>query len=178
MIIIKKITISNYRSYKNEQNQINDLKRLNMFTGKNNTGKTNILRAINLFFNPDSYDPKLDMNMIKQLTGGAAQHPTIKVYIEDDEIEKEVTKKYTIKLNLNEKESKKRYSVSGRDIPQRLSNSRDIEKYLNRKFKCIYLSTSDEDISEQAYTIVNDMILQYYKKKNRAIKDTVAEFEE
>lgn len=178
MIIIKKITISNYRSYKNEQNQINDLKRLNMFTGKNNTGKTNILRAINLFFNPDSYDPKLDMNMIKQLTGGAAQHPTIKVYIEDDEIEKEVTKKYTIKLNLNEKESKKRYSVSGRDIPQRLSNSREIEKYLNLKFKCIYLSTTDEDISEQAYTIVNDMILQYYKKKNRAIKDTVDEFEE
>lgn len=177
MINIKQIKIANYRSYKNVQNKISDIKTLNMFTGKNNTGKTNILRAINLFFNPSSYNSKIDMNMIKQLTGGAAQHPKIEIVFEDDEIEKGQSIKYTIALNLNESDPKKIYSVTGAHVPKKFSSSREIEKYLGQKFKCIYLSTTDEDISEQAYVILNDMILKYYKKKNKAIRDTVGEFE-
>lgn len=177
MISITKITISNYRSYKNIENKITYTKRLNLITGKNNSGKTNILRAINTFFNPETYNPKVDMNMIKQITQGAAKHPRIKIDVEDYEIEKDKLVKYAIELDLN-KDINERYKVTGSKRPSALSTSKLIETYISKKFKCVYLSTTDEVLSQQAFSIVNDMILQYYKQRNKQVKKTLEEFEE
>ncbi|MEW6079506.1 MAG: AAA family ATPase [Thermodesulfobacteriota bacterium] len=61
--------ISGYRSFGNDQVKINDLQRVNVFIGKNNCGKSNVLRFINLlppFLNPSKQNeprPKLD-NML------------------------------------------------------------------------------------------------------------------
>lgn len=52
--------------------------------GKNNVGKTNVLRALNLFFNPDDYEPQVDMPVFKIATGGAATHPKIILQFLDD----------------------------------------------------------------------------------------------
>ncbi|MGP1582792.1 MAG: ATP-dependent nuclease [Candidatus Altimarinota bacterium] len=60
MKIIEKIEISYFRSFKNIV--IYDLKDLNIFSGANDAGKSNILRALNLFFNNEvNYGSKLDM---------------------------------------------------------------------------------------------------------------------
>lgn len=61
MIKISQIKISNFRSFTNEENIIRELDVLNIFAGRNNVGKTNVLRAINLFL---------------------TQNPTIQVLIE------------------------------------------------------------------------------------------------
>ena len=52
MINIESISISNFRSFKEKKfsKNLKQLTSMNIFTGKNNAGKTNILRAIHLFF--------------------------------------------------------------------------------------------------------------------------------
>lgn len=173
-IIIKKVTISNFRSFKNSCNSIDEINNLNMFTGKNNAGKTNILRAINLFFNPSNYNPQIDMNAIKKITGGASKHPKIEIKFEENQ-KGQKSLPYTIVLDLNQE--KDYYKLKGKKSISKLSSSKKISDYLAKNFKCVYLSTTDEEITEQAYKVVNDMILQYYKKRNKAIRSTIENFE-
>ena len=45
---IKKIEIKNYRSIKTQT--IENIKDLNIFSGGNDVGKSNVLRALDLFF--------------------------------------------------------------------------------------------------------------------------------
>lgn len=55
MKIIEKVEIKNFRSFlgtkKSNEAVIEDIKDLNIFSGSNDSGKSNILRALNLFFN-------------------------------------------------------------------------------------------------------------------------------
>ena len=54
MKIIQKIKIENFRSFlrskKSDRTEINEVTDLNIFYDSNESGKLNILRAINLFF--------------------------------------------------------------------------------------------------------------------------------
>ena len=47
-IIIKSIRIKNFRSIRNE---LIEAKNMNIFVGLNDAGKSNVLKALNLFFN-------------------------------------------------------------------------------------------------------------------------------
>jgi len=52
--VIEKIEIKNFRSFNNrtgEKNEVIKITDLNIFSGANDSGKSNILRALNLFFN-------------------------------------------------------------------------------------------------------------------------------
>jgi len=53
--------------------------------GQNNVGKTNTLRAINLFFHPENYAREIDMPKIKYATGGQSIHPKIELTFWDDQ---------------------------------------------------------------------------------------------
>lgn len=176
MIRIQNVVISNFRSFKDKENVIKNLESLNVMVGKNNVGKTNVLRAIYLFFNPETYEPISDRNMVKQITGGASKDPKIDIEFLDDELIKGSERKYRISCNLNNENF---YSVSNTtdDVKGKLSNSATIKKYIDRKFKCIYLSTTDENIEKQSNSIINDMILRYFKKQSKKVKETVDEFE-
>lgn len=70
-------------------------------------------------------------------------------------------------------------SVVSRDqtVIEKLASSAKIEKYIERKIKCVYLSTTDEDIDKQSENLINDLILKYYKKQNRKVKKTIEDFE-
>lgn len=58
--IIDKIEISNFRSI---HHQIIDCKELNIFSGLNDTGKSNVLKALNLFFNNETdFQKQLNFN--------------------------------------------------------------------------------------------------------------------
>jgi predicted ATP-dependent endonuclease of OLD family len=52
--------------------------------GQNNVGKTNTLRAINLFFHPETYVREVDMPKIKWATGGQSTNPKIDLTLLDD----------------------------------------------------------------------------------------------
>lgn len=65
MDIISKIEIKHFRSFDGGKDQpkmrIDDLKDLNVFSGSNDSGKSNVLRALNLFFN-DEISPGIKFN--------------------------------------------------------------------------------------------------------------------
>lgn len=72
MKIIKKIEIVHFRSFigstKDTKAEVFDVKDLNIFSGSNDSGKSNILRALNLFFNDEidsthqfSFDTEFNM---------------------------------------------------------------------------------------------------------------------
>lgn len=167
MIKIKEVTILNFRSYRNKGNRLEHLKRINVFTGENNSGKTNILRAINLFFNPVLYDKKNDMNRVKKITGGQNMHPKITIKFEDDAAP---ISSYTISLNFNKDGS---YIYESKNFPYKNS----IDKFIKDRFRCIYLGVADETLSNQAYELINNMLFEFYRKRNKNIKRTVEEFE-
>ena len=66
MISITNVRVSNFRSFKEVKNTISNLSEINVMVGKNNVGKTNLLRAVFLFFHPDTYDCDIDRNYIKK----------------------------------------------------------------------------------------------------------------
>ena len=85
MIRIIKCSISRYRSILSMTIDIS--KELNSIAicGQNNVGKTNTLRAINLFFHPENYAREIDMPKIKYATGGQSIHPKIELTFWDDQ---------------------------------------------------------------------------------------------
>lgn len=177
MIKICDIEIRNFRSYKDRENNVTEIKDLNIVVGKNNVGKTNILRAIYLFFNPDNYDPVTDRNMIKQITGGATKDPKITIVFEDDEIIRGNLARYKVSCDLNGGGGYRLVEPSLEGVEQKLKDNTSIRKYLQKKFKCIYLSTTDENIEKQTENIIDDLILRYFKKQSKDVKQVIEKFE-
>lgn len=70
MIQIEKIRINRCRSILNLEIEVNGSKNLISICGENNVGKTNTLRAINLFFHPEEYDETIDRPILKYAQGG------------------------------------------------------------------------------------------------------------
>jgi len=73
MNIIEKIEIKHFRSFDGGKDQnkikIDDLRDLNIFSGANDSGKSNVLRALNLFFNDEispgvNFDKNRDFSKI------------------------------------------------------------------------------------------------------------------
>lgn len=183
MIKIERVRVSNYRSFKNKDNIIDNLKNINVLVGKNNVGKTNLLRAVYLFFNPDNYNPDVDRNEIKNKTGGGSKDPIIEILFLDNELF-EKNEKYSIVCDLNKKPKERYYLKSkNKEIQDKLlksknlSQSKNIENFLEKKIKCVFLSTTDEDIEIQSKKLLNDLILRYYKNKNKRVKSSIEQFE-
>ncbi|WP_405384030.1 ATP-dependent nuclease [Phascolarctobacterium sp.] len=84
MLRIVNCCINRYRSILSMDMAISNELNLVALCGQNNVGKTNTLRAINLFFHPESYAPEVDMPKIKHATGGQSIHPKIELTFWDD----------------------------------------------------------------------------------------------
>ena len=71
MNIIEKIEIKHFRSFDGGKDQtkvkIDNLKDLNVFSGANDSGKSNVLRALNLFFN-DEISPGVPFNKTRDFS--------------------------------------------------------------------------------------------------------------
>lgn len=84
MIRISEIIIERFRSIIKLNYEVSLDNNIIALCGQNNVGKTNTLRALNIFFNPDHYDREVDMPRIKNATGGAAIHPKLTITFYDD----------------------------------------------------------------------------------------------
>ena len=84
MIVIKKIEIISFRSILNLTIEVDNTLNLIAICGENNVGKTNTLRAINLFFHPETYQINTDRPTIKEAQGGSRIDPKIIVEFLDD----------------------------------------------------------------------------------------------
>lgn len=80
MILITKVTISGFRSFSTDE--ITDLGHLNVLVGKNSSGKSNVLRALNLFFN-NEVDPGQKLSFERDLfDSGQRRKKQLKVTVE------------------------------------------------------------------------------------------------
>ena len=77
MKVIRKVEIKNFRSFLgttvNDRSEIQSITDLNIFSGSNDSGKSNLLRALNLFFNDEidnvnKFRFNSDFNIFKQDT--------------------------------------------------------------------------------------------------------------
>ena len=80
---IKTIAVKRFRSLLDITLTIDTNVNTISICGGNNTGKTNILRAINLFFHPDKYEPKEDKPSHKVASGGGSTSPEISIGFAD-----------------------------------------------------------------------------------------------
>lgn len=72
MIIIEKVEISYFRSFGEKSVKITNLRDLNVFSGANDAGKSNVLRALNLFFNNringwEEFDLNKDLSFLQKV---------------------------------------------------------------------------------------------------------------
>ena len=67
-MIIKKIEIRNFRNYREEIIEFDD--RINLITGENGQGKTNLIEAINLLSMGKSFRTRREQEMIREGTSG------------------------------------------------------------------------------------------------------------
>lgn len=115
MLKIINVSIKRYRSIIDLALPIED-NNIIVLCGKNNVGKTNTLRAINLFFHPEAYDVYLDMPKIKHATGGQSIYPLIELTFKDCENNIFYVITRDIKKHLNDLDSLngKSYELSGK----------------------------------------------------------------
>ncbi len=84
MMKIKKVRVERFRSINALEIKIDQDENIIAICGKNNVGKTNFLRAMNLFFYPEQYDKQVDMTTLKKATGGGTTHPKISITFFDE----------------------------------------------------------------------------------------------
>ena len=77
MYYISKVRIQRFRSIMDMEFSISDYSMPVAICGQNNVGKTNTLRAINLFFNPNTFNPNTDIPELKKAQRGGSYYPKI-----------------------------------------------------------------------------------------------------
>ncbi|UPT78172.1 AAA family ATPase [Sulfurovum sp. XGS-02] len=107
MIKIKKVHIKRFRSIMDLKIEIDQNNNFITICGENNSGKTNTLRAMNIFFNPEQYDYEKDTPFHKlEGSQGGKVFPNIVIEFSDD------SKVYKIERNFE----KDQYKLSGQKI--------------------------------------------------------------
>ncbi len=136
--------------------------------GKNNVGKTNTLRAINLFFNPDLYNIQHDMPKIKHATGGQSIYPKIELTFKDSDTNKYYVITRDIKNHLNGYSDLigKSYELNGKRKVNKIEiEEQEINNILD-KIEFVYIESINVFIPELIKNLTEDMIdVQYDKSR-------------
>lgn len=180
MLRIVSCIISRYRSILSMSMDICTDLNLVAICGQNNVGKTNTLRAINLFFSPESYAQEVDMPKIKHATGGQSTHPKIELTFWDSENETYYTLCRDMKLYCEQMQGRSlsgnSFKLDGNKKKDRATLSHDeISSFLER-IEFIYIESINTFIPELIGKITEGIINVEYDKarfslSRKALKD-------
>ena len=158
MLIITKIEIKRYRSINDLVINIDESHNIVTFCGQNNVGKTNILRAIALFFNKMTFSYKEDVPEFKQMTAGNSVYPSIIIELKDT-VKNDF---YSIKKDFNprkiEEDSIKQYSISGKKNDEDIK-SETCEDFLN-DINIFFLPSINVSFPETINYLIDDRFLE------------------
>lgn len=142
--------------------------------GSNNVGKTNFLRALKLFFNPQgsNFDPESDIPYhITEGSRGEGYRITLKGKIREvlTGIEYEITQRFTEKLGV------KKITLKGK-VGRKSLNEKEIKQFLESNFKFFLVEASNVNIPKLVSQIVNEEILPLGldQRRGRAQKESLA----
>lgn len=149
--------------------------RTNLITicGENNTGKTNTLRAINLFFHPKTFDPLGDAPHHKyEASRGGAVYPEITIeFLKDDTDIYRITKIFDInglKLTRGEKYKDKRIK---NDITEY-----QIEKIIDKEVAVFFIESINIHFPDLINNIIDDLYdIEFEKARFRGLKKDLKE---
>ena len=115
MIKITEIQINRYRSILSLDVKVSNDNNLVAICGKNNVGKTNTLKAIRLFFQPDEFNTN-DIPTIKMATGGQSLYPKITITFIDSStsIYYCITRAFKNNVDINNELTGYSYSIKGK----------------------------------------------------------------
>lgn len=154
-MFLKKIQLQNFRNYSSHEFKFND--GLNLVTGPNAIGKTNLLEAIYLLASRKSFRARLEQEMIKE--GREIARLKGRIFTDGEE------KLLEIVLTRGEingsRVAKKRYSVNG-------VNKRMIDFLEN--FKVVYFGPQDLEIVVDSPTIRRDWLDLVLEQADRAYR--------
>lgn len=162
---LKEFTINNYRSILKLRIKPSEDNFLTI-CGVNNVGKTNFLRALNLFFNPfkDNFSVQDDVPYhIVEATRGSGYKITLTAKIE----EIETGEVLSIKQVFSELKGEKTIIITGNRAGVELS-SKEVIKFLTSKFKFFFIEASNVNIPKLISEIINDEILPLSLDKRRS----------
>jgi predicted ATP-dependent endonuclease of OLD family len=165
MIKITRIEIKRFRSINDLVLEIDTTFNINTICGQNNVGKTNVLRALNLFFGKSNFVFKEDVPEYKQMTLGAAVFPFFNVDFIDDKTNDsyKIIKDYNPK-NIPE-ENTENYVLKGFKNSIEI-NIIEIEKFLN-SINLFYLPSINISFPETINYLVDDKFLDIEFAKTR-----------
>lgn len=175
MLKIINVKIQRFRSIMDLTFDISAANNMITICGQNNVGKTNVLRAINLFFNPDFYEQKDDIPTIKHATWGGSVHPKIEVLFLDEKI----NTYYSIVRDFNAKDemisslngTSFKGSKKKRLEKKELSNP-EIDKILSR-ISFVYIESVNTFIPN-LITNISQEVLNLQFDKSRFTRDRMA----
>ncbi|NMC98791.1 MAG: ATP-binding protein [Bacteroidales bacterium] len=157
MIRIESIHIKRFRSINDLTLNIDSNYNIITICGQNNVGKTNVLRAISLFFNKTVFKFNEDVPEFKQMTMGASVYPWISIKIRDDKknCSYSITKDYNIK-NIAE-DSTKQYTIIAKKDGIDL-NAAECEKFLDN-INVFFLPSINVSFPETINYLIDDKFL-------------------
>ncbi|QDP41974.1 ATP-dependent nuclease [Radiobacillus deserti] len=126
-MVIKKVEINHYKSIANMRFEyFKD--GLNVFIGKNNSGKSNILEAINVIFNHDNIESQEISKFLSYQVDDNGTAPEMKINFHDDE-SKWIDVNFDVKQNFMKNLSRGNTKFNRDHLPRfiYLSNSNNIE---------------------------------------------------
>ncbi|MBK3520020.1 AAA family ATPase [Carboxylicivirga marina] len=174
---ILEFSIKNYRSVSNLKLIPSKDDNLSIICGSNNVGKTNFLRALQLFFNPTTknFNSKDDIPFhIEEGSRGQGYATTLKAKIWDIE-NNEI---YIITEKFSEKKEVVSIDLSGKKGTEILTD-KDVLEFLTKNFKFFFIEASNVNIPELVSEIVNEEILPIgLDKRRKSQKESLERLED
>lgn len=166
MIKIAKINIQRFRSIMDMTLVMDKDSNIFSICGPNNVGKTNTLRALNLFFNPNLYNPKMDIPTFKNATWGGAVYTKITIdFIEDSSNRIYVITRDFKKIKEDNIELSGYYYDGLNKKIKTVLDQKDLEKFID-EIQFYFIESVNLIIPEIIDKITDDMIsLQYDKSR-------------
>jgi len=155
---IKRIKISNFRSIVKIDIPISQGNNLVSFCGANNVGKTNILNALNLFFDKSDYFPEKDCPNHKYYgTRGGSYQPKIEIEFTDDKDTFKIIKDWNKKI-VEKEDNEILYKLSGIKNKKEKLDDKQIKDFL-KKINFFFLPSINLSFPEAIKYIMNSDII-------------------
>lgn len=171
---ITKIDIKRFRSIQSLVLNLNETNNFSTICGANNAGKTNVLRAINIFFKPDDYRASEDSPNHKFYgSRGGKSYPEIKLIFKESDLEISITKTFGI----DGIESTKGEVKSPAEIKE--LTEKEIEKHLSQ-VAFFFIPSINISFPDLINSLIEDVYdLEYERTRFRGLKQQLKEsFEE
>jgi ABC-type transport system involved in cytochrome c biogenesis ATPase subunit len=162
---IQEFEIRNFRSILKLKVKTNENNFLTI-CGVNNVGKTNFLRALHLFFNPDEDNFSVNDDIpyhIVEATRGAGYKTTLLASI----IEIDTGKIYKIRQVFSQVKGENIIDITGKIDNDSITKS-EIYKFLKTKFKFFFIEASNVDIPKLISEVINEEILPLSLDRRRS----------